>query len=216
MKSARAIIKKLLVSGFLASSLVAVSPANAAVLLKLIDAQPQSQVPYDFYFTALPTTTIIFGGYQLPSFLQATEITLQDGVSLANVLQPEWLFTPAPVDSLADQTSGFGGYTGANPLEFGGLHVGAYDLFSQSFATNAGNTYHLRFLFTQDWCPGSSGTDCTGTSGFKVVLNESVASVAAQSTPEPATWAMMLTGFGFIGFALRRRGQSGATHSGLA
>ena len=42
-----------------------------------------------------------------------------------------------------------------------------------------------------------------GQGGFEldnVVLNSAVAAV-----PEPATWAMMLVGFGGIGFAMRRR-----------
>ena len=35
-----------------------------------------------------------------------------------------------------------------------------------------------------------------------------------QAFPEPATWAMMLFGFGAIGFAMRRRKQQKTTQTG--
>jgi hypothetical protein len=51
-------------------------------------------------------------------------------------------------------------------------------------------------------CPGAdptSGSCTTGPIGFSLSPNQQSA------TPEPATWATMLLGFGFIGTAMRRR-----------
>ena len=46
-------------------------------------------------------------------------------------------------------------------------------------------------------------TSLVGSSGGVVLDNISVAGV-----PEPASWAMLLTGFGMLGFAMRRRQQA--------
>ena len=47
----------------------------------------------------------------------------------------------------------------------------------------------------------------TGTSNS---LGGYVDSIGLNAVPEPATWAMMITGFGFVGAALRRRRKLGA------
>ena len=57
----------------------------------------------------------------------------------------------------------------------------------------ADTTY--RFLYTFN-APGSGGGTLSGNASFYA---------AAPGVPEPATWAMMLIGFGGIGFAMRRR-----------
>lgn len=52
----------------------------------------------------------------------------------------------------------------------------------------------------------ASSLTLSNNEGYKVVSDsESLSVTDAPSVPEPATWAMMLAGFGAIGFSLRRR-----------
>jgi len=53
-----------------------------------------------------------------------------------------------------------------------------------------------------DWADSFASS---GGANQQVLVNYLNASVPASSVPEPASWAMMLTGFGAIGFAMRRR-----------
>ncbi len=65
-----------------------------------------------------------------------------------------------------------------------------------------------------DWCNGQ-GSNCTGNlAGQSIAWNSPtfvseslVLRVSANNAvPEPSTWAMMLLGFGAVGFSIRRRG----------
>jgi hypothetical protein len=51
-------------------------------------------------------------------------------------------------------------------------------------------------------CPVTGGTCTTGPVGYTGMTPTQLS-----TTPEPATWAMMLIGFGFVGAAMRRRSQ---------
>lgn len=90
---------------------------------------------------------------------------------------------------------------GAAPWEmsFTSLTAGAFgglSLVSDGF--NPGLNYGLLGdTITINWA---------GTDSFDVVTYDAVFDItAASGVPEPATWAMMLLGFGAIGFAMRRR-----------
>lgn len=52
--------------------------------------------------------------------------------------------------------------------------------------------------------------EVNGTNGYLATLPVASAEIMQAAVPEPATWAMMLLGFGAIGFQLRRRRNSGA------
>ncbi|MFZ4690097.1 MAG: PEPxxWA-CTERM sorting domain-containing protein [Polymorphobacter sp.] len=124
---------------------------------------------------------------------------------------------------------------GAYNLDLNGYNTGA---ISQTFATVSGRTYRVKLDYTQNGGGKSADvnvngsaigtligsgswqsftttfagtgaptvfdiTSLVGGSGGIVLDNISVTDV-----PEPATWAMMLTGFGMLGFAMRRRQQA--------
>ena len=53
--------------------------------------------------------------------------------------------------------------------------------------------------------PDTCRIDLTGTNSGGSHTLTAYAQVGAGAVPEPATWAMMLLGFGGIGFAMRRK-----------
>jgi hypothetical protein len=168
------------------------APARAdTILLDLINAGGQTDTPFSLNFNATDVlTTLTFAGYQVPSIERATHIGVFLNNAGANLLGSTWTFTPAPSGSLASQTSDG---TGVNQLNFGGVTAGSYDSFAQQFATTAGSSYTVNFLFSN---PG-------GVSSAPSGLRVSTSGIAG--IPEPATWGMMLLGFGGLGAILRLR-----------
>ena len=69
-----------------------------------------------------------------------------------------------------------------------------------------GVTYHTLFVANDnDFLPGTSGASQVYVYGF---TDSDLAGLKAQSIaaiPEPGSWAMLLAGFGLLGFALRKR-----------
>jgi len=164
--------------------------SNAAVLLNLIDP-PVGIVDYDLTFTATTTeTTISVGGYQVPSYEQVY-YNVVSASSGPNLLGGSWSFTPAAEGSLSDT---YDDGTPVPALNFGGVAVGFYDTYSQTFATAPGTKYTYSFTFDEDGGP-SSGLLVTTTG-------------AVSTIPEASTWAMMLLGFaglGFVGYRQRQK-----------
>ena len=165
-----------------------ISPASAATLLDLIDAPGQVDTRYALAFTAgSGTTTISFAGYQRFGFESASVIGLflnNSGSDLTGGTTNGFTFTPAASGSFARNRN--------NVLEFMGTTPGSYDIFSQNFATAIGSNYTLRFIYLNSF---------SIPNGFRVDASD--ATVGA--IPEPATWTMMLIGFGAMGVSLRRR-----------
>jgi len=81
-----------------------------------------------------------------------------------------------------------GGFTG--PLSFKVSAGSALSLASLGFNTVGGN--HIYFTSDMIIANGKTG-------------NVGAVQTAVTAVPEPATWAMMLVGFGALGFAVRRR-----------
>jgi hypothetical protein len=93
----------------------------------------------------------------------------------------------------------------------------------------AGTYYHLNFSFTgnsnqnffyDQWeaqpysQPGFSGIDGTaGSHTSNTVLARIQLNPLQGGVPEPSTWAMMLLGFGAIGFSMRRQRKSVFAHA---
>lgn len=76
--------------------------------------------------------------------------------------------------------------SGATVTVFGNRPGFAYSLFSQDFLATGPTTISFTYLHPN---PGSFQLD----------------NVSVTSIPEAATWAMLVTGFAFVGFASRRR-----------
>ncbi|NIJ06764.1 hypothetical protein FHS31_000346 [Sphingomonas vulcanisoli] len=117
----------------------------------------------------------------------------------------------------------YGGLTGGS-RSFGNLNVSANAIsFSGDFFGLLGSV--KRFALSSSYVSGAAlsgsstfsgsiaslglteGTFNYSTPSDTITLNVGSAAVAggAASVPEPATWAMMLMGFGAIGFTLRKR-----------
>ncbi len=78
-------------------------------------------------------------------------------------------------------------------MAFSGSHQGPLTFDLSAFS---GQLVNLRFQFASDYAAGGAGIQLD---------NLKVTGTLASAVPEPATWAMMITGFGLAGAALRRR-----------
>lgn len=87
-------------------------------------------------------------------------------------------------------------------------NVSPTELFGGSFQRNADNTYSSLSLFYNQSFPACVDTRYRGVCNNSALTSNFVvaeAGTGVQAVPEPATWAMLLTGFGAIGFAMRRK-----------
>lgn len=76
--------------------------------------------------------------------------------------------------------------SGSTVTVFGNRPAFAYSLFTQNFVATGPTTISFTYLHPS---PGSFQLD----------------DVSVTAIPEPATWAMLVTGFALVGFAARRR-----------
>lgn len=97
---------------------------------------------------------------------------------------------------------------GANDVDItsafltGGSVIGSLGLIADPDNTDLNEDYALNTLLES----GTYTLTIQGTRGTTGSFGGNVAFTAA-AVPEPATWAMMLFGFGAVGFAMRRRRQ---------
>ncbi len=127
------------------------------------------------------------------------------GEFTSNDSKPDYYITGASGAANGSAITGVSFYAGAsNLLDYPGAPF--VDQGGISFATADGNAYNLFAL------PGQSGY-------FVISQKEDPMAWAACATPvsfsvavpEPATWAIMLTGFGLAGAGLRARRRSAAS-----
>ncbi len=59
--------------------------------------------------------------------------------------------------------------------------------------------------YTYQFTATGTSTTLTFTGGSGTAFGAALDDVSVAAVPEPATWAMMILGFGFAGFAMRRR-----------
>ena len=191
-----------------AASLLCAGSASAATLLSAEIIGPDSGGVWDTQSTGAraPTWTLFLQSPGLGNFLNpADNFGGQVITSTTQDLLAAEGFGPGTLNSdsryilnlvFAEGFSLTGSYTPGSPNAFlGGSSV-----------NYGGSTYSLNeFSFTRSLqdsvqqhvaIPGGNSADYSGNF---------VVGVTPGAVPEPATWAMMLFGFGAVGFSLRRR-----------
>ena len=200
-------------------------PANPVFSLTGLP-QSESYVNYTFSFVAQDTlTNLTFAMRNDPQYIQL------DDVSLRTAGGPELLVNGGFEDgpALAHAPSGWTyvneyGATAAGIVRSECAHTGsycyydgavqAYDAITQAVATTVGTTYDVSFWTSVSQIDGTglyqplstNGGSSNGGNGIDLfVYAGRGAPVATAAVPEPASWAMMIGGFGLAGAALRRR-----------
>lgn len=121
-----------------------------------------------------------FGFYTVASGIPAPDGHVAPGLSYDN------LFYPA------------GSPQAANDYE---PHGGFFDIYGLVFTLDDGNAVNL-------WSNGDFGGGAiygAAVTDGKTLLDYAEEPVVLAAVPEPATWALMLAGFGLVGAAMRRR-----------
>lgn len=116
---------------------------------------------------------------------------------------------PRDNDAFVSYTSLAGAYTSPNPTAlalnnavFGTLQTSGYNVTGNN-TSPYDTSLNSAGKFGNVWVIGAARPNPdSNDDGFKLS-----AITVTTAVPEPATWAMMLVGFGLIGAALRRRGQ---------
>ncbi len=102
----------------------------------LVDQPGQSDTSYSIPFVATGSSEILrIAGYQVPSFEQTTNNGVFLGGIGPNLLGSTWHFTPAGSGS---DTNTFSDGTSVPALNFGGVTVGSFDTYAQTFAHDTG------------------------------------------------------------------------------
>lgn len=213
-------MKRLIKFGLTAAALALMAnSANAAVMLDGSSA-------YDAALASGQTTVVNFdapnaAGYTFEESLSGLIYNGADGLHL-NIAAP-----PATGPMTADQTMymalqrGYvatldtpflkslsifiGSLDPSNSITFNGLggftqtFLGS-DLFDPAQGNQTNSDNNRRFYFSFD--PSDKVNQIVFTSGVNSLEFDNIGALAS-GVPEPATWAMMLLGFGGIGFMLR-------------
>jgi hypothetical protein len=234
VKTTRSILLAIAGMGLTTTAYAAPSnqPPPAGAILDLA-GQPitNSQQSYSVNFNAgLASTAITFAFRQDPSFESFSNVSLVDLTTSSGNLLTNGDFAGGTYTNNGNSGTPVG-WTYANiyGATFGGVvqsgcgvggsncwydgAVQAYDAISQTVATNIGDVYQISFNlnggsggtgFYQPLSTNGNVTD-TGGNGIDVLAYAQAGLPVAGTVPEPATWAMMLLGFGVMGFAMRSR-----------
>jgi len=198
-------------------------PPSGPVILNLAgNSIPTSYTNYAVNFFATSSlTNLSFAFREDPAFILLDDVSLTDFTTPSGELLINGGFEDGPVGANAPNgwtylnTFGatFGGivntgcaHSGSNCYYDGAVQ--AYDGITQQVATTAGDLYHLSFWLADNGGGGifrnvsDNGQPGTGGNGRNVVV---YGGAVPSGTPEPATWGLMLVGFGALGATLRRR-----------
>lgn len=179
----------------LAASAFAVTPAHASLLGVQVNGSLTFGSNTTNYF--LPANGFVPAGYGNTAGQPVTignpiiEFGFDDG---ANLDTADFTATQLIVRDLVQTAGGNNSwqmtFTSLTPGAFGGL-----SLVTSSF--NPGLTFGLAAdTITINWAGGTFQANTDYTAVFDL---------ASGAVPEPATWAMMISGFGLIGATMRRR-----------
>lgn len=103
--------------------------------------------------------------------------------------------------ALPDNALSGGSLSNSEQLRFGFLNGAFLPFGNLGFNPNVNNTYQLTL---------------TGANGLQTTAFAQVGTGAVAAVPEPATWALMLLGFGGMGIAMRRQRSGRATLAQMA
>ena len=90
-------------------------------------------------------------------------------------------------------------------------NAGVFSIYGTlAFSNGALTSSYYEFIFNQTKIDNSTGSSHTrqvsgNVTNASAVVNLNGVQVTLVPVPEPATWAMMVAGFGLVGFALRSR-----------
>lgn len=192
-------MKKLVLSTIALSALVYAMPASAAPTFEYLNAPLTAGVTKEFSFGG---TTFTFGGSG------SSFVTVQN--SAGGAIQAFGGFfgiALRPSASFVNRGTVSYGPTGTQYASFTNSTIDP-SISQQSFVglrANDGISNYFGFAYLQ-------GRTLIGY-GYETLANTAV---AAAAVPEPATWAMMLVGFGGIGFGMRRRKSKVTTNVAFA
>ena len=207
-------MKKMLLAATAAFSFVAVTPAQAVSILLIPGsaasfAAPPGDATINFN-AGLPLGFSLTGGGQLVSgdlFANYAEPGFSDGSQYLAVLGGQ--------TATLSSTMGFGSaslflgsvdlYNTIEVLAVGGAVLGTFAGAQLGFVANGDQnlgTSNNRIVFTNTASEAAIGGLRFTSSGNSLETDNVVFSSAV---PEPATWAMMLIGFGAVGYSMRRR-----------
>lgn len=127
------------------------------------------------------TISTIGGSYLSEASIYYTDSAITDGV----------VFRPG----IADARTGTATYTGTSDLIASGL----------DFVVGADGILRVEFAESFDDLPNAADANLSGSLTFDYTP------AATSGVPEPASWALMVSGFGVIGGALRRRPRTSTT-----
>ncbi len=130
------------------------------------------------------------------------QVTCATGTAAPCTFERTFTFTTPAGFTLAsaDITSNFTGSNMATNLDFSSV-----TLNGTNFNILSTGQQEFRNLLNQSLAAGGTNTILVrGTTGGDAAFSGTL-SFAGSAVPEPATWAMMLVGFGAIGGAMRRR-----------
>ncbi len=200
------------------TSIISAAFLASAAVFSVCDAQAMSFVPYG---TAMPTGETLITDFSTNANVIGGALVSgsQGGVTAAPAYSDTPTFDTAQyLTVLAGQSATLtfaatkevsvylGSLDAYNTLSFGGPGGATYtgaDLGAVSGADSGDQTgpqTNGRFIF--DFAaPVTSATFASTTNAFEVASVASVSSIAA--VPEPASWALMLVGFGAAGASLR-------------
>lgn len=206
--------KTILAAGLALSALIA-APASAAVTFTFTPGPAYSP-------TAGFTVVDDFNsGVVGPGWGPTSNIVVQSGTNSSGA-QPA-NSNPAGTDYLSVLAGGTATYTFAAPVSAFEFDWGSVDNYNTLVVYTNNSAYSYGGIFV----PPATGNQTSGATngvfqawgtagdqitGFKLASSQNsfeIDNLAVRAVPEPATWALMILGFGGIGALLRRRRDRG-------
>lgn len=210
-----------------AASLIAAAalPASAAITVYSDQAAFQTALTGSFTLVNFDTLGGLAAGYRLDDAAPAAALALLgvDSVGLnAQVVDGQDFQTPTARDRLITNGAAFGGQVAFNfAAPVAGVGAWSNTIDYGRVRAYSGADLSGTLLGETQFGPGGFGglisTDAIGSVQFTCDFNEDLAcgvydlqfgtvAAGAGAVPEPASWALMILGFGAAGAMLRRRG----------